>query len=412
MGEQKLRRTLWQKIKAGFVVMTFPALVMAGVYSLFVKFPGSYASEARIRVKNMTDPATDQESRDYALKLRIGELVENMNSTKLLTLLSFKLAIHDLSEEPFQPILGLKQAYPEEMISYGLKAFQEKREKIDLNLSGASIDTMLAHILQILHYEPEQLKNDISVRRIPGSDVISIQARTDHSEMTTFMVNEYAQEFIRYHEIVGKERIQESIAFLEHLLDQKKNDLEEKTDRLNTQREIIRNQHSESELEDIQIKIEKLEASRKQEEEKIKALKASLLEQQKKEQSKAAVRTSNIVQAHDDRDLMVELGSALARKQFLEQQIEQLKNKILLKEETILTPLKEENDKARQAYLEVLGKLKVSRDYAENIEGSITQITWGKSRFPYEGAPIILALLAGIAAAFVWYAFLLNLGYL
>ncbi|MEZ4772661.1 MAG: hypothetical protein R3D00_05705 [Bacteroidia bacterium] len=409
MGKRKINSGVWGRVKAGVVIAVFPTAIMGLIYAIFTFLPRSFTSEARIQVV-----ALDKNETEESLNNRIHELVSSMNQPRMQSLLAFRLAIHDMEKTPFFPHEELEGAYPEEMRLFAVEAIKEKREKLQLGLSPSSLDSMITDILERMNYTPEKINRDLSVRRIPNTDQISIQAHSPESELATYMVNVYAEEYIRYYEIVGKERLSKSVDLLERLLEQKRTELEEKSNRLQFHREFIRSQARHSEIAGILTRISTLEINKKEEEALIESLKTVMLKNKKDKNQQTIIRTSNFAQntRTDDRELMVELGSALARKQFLEQQIQYLRGKLTLKEETALAPYRLEMEAAREAYLEVLGKLKATKDSAVSLSHSLKQVTWGKSRFPLHEAPLFLAVLAGMAALILWVAFLLNIKYL
>ncbi|MDX2245401.1 MAG: hypothetical protein SF052_01390 [Bacteroidia bacterium] len=409
MGKRKVSRGFWGLIKAVLVVASFPVAVIGLVYLIFTLLPRSYTSEARIQVVPL-----DKKETLAGFDSRMHELTTAMNQPRMQSLLVFQLIIHDLEKKPFRPVDEIKALYPEEMILFAVEAIKEKREKLQLGLSSSSLDSMINDMLIRLDYTPEKINKRLSVRRIPNTDLISIQADSRDSDLATFMVNTYTQEYIRYYEIVGKERLEKSVDFLERLLEQKRAELEEKSEQLQYHRDFLRSQARHSEIAGILTRISTLELNKKEEEALIENLKTSVLKKKKEKNQQIVIRTSNFVSnvKEDDRDLMVELGSALARKQFLEQQIEYLRGKLTLKEETALAPYRQEMESARDAYLEVLGKLKATKDSAVSLSHSLQQVTWGKSRFPLHEAPLFFSVLAGVAALILWVAFLMNIRYL
>lgn len=409
MGKRKINGSVWGRIKTGVVISAFPAAIMGLAYVIFTFLPRSYTSEARIQVI-----AIDKSQNEEGMNNRIHELVTAMNQPRMQSLLAFRLAVHDLEETPFAPYDELYSQYPEEMLGFAVNAMKEKRENLQLGLSTSSLDSMITDILERMHYSPEKINRKLSVRRIPNTDRISIQAHSSDSELATYMVNTYTEEYIRYYEIVGKERLNKSVDLLERLLEQKRTELEEKSARLQYHREFLRSQARHSEIAGILTRISTLEINKKEEEALIESLKTVMLRNKKDKNQQTIIKTSNFAQKTrtDDRELMVELGSALARKQFLEQQIQYLRGKLTLKEETALAPYRQEMETAREAYLEVLGKLKATKDTAVSLSHSLKQVTWGKSRFPLHEAPLFLSILAGIAALILWVAFLMNIRYL
>ena len=99
---------------------------------------------------------------------------------------------------------------------------------MDLSLSDGKLDSSLNEVLIFLRYDPESLEKRITIRRTPGTNLIGVMARTYKASLSTFMVDQFCREYIRYQRIVSQERLEGALEVLEKLLTHRKIDLEEK----------------------------------------------------------------------------------------------------------------------------------------------------------------------------------------
>ena len=93
-------------------------------------------------------------------------------------------------------------------------------------------DMVLNNILKAYHYDVETLAKNIWVWRINFTDYIEIDGTSENPYLSAFMVNTLSEEFIKYYRQVNYNQSKESIAFLERLMDQKQQQLQDKRNQL------------------------------------------------------------------------------------------------------------------------------------------------------------------------------------
>ena len=416
-------------LKRVFVVVSVPLLAATLAFYIFKALPGSFASEAQIKLFLPFSQHMSEDEKELSLKNKTHPLLTSMRSERSMELLSLSLLERDLtapvafSDETLWSELGLIK-HKDSLI----QLCQRKRAELDLGFPERGGDSSLHIILKELRYDPVSLQKRISIRQVPGTSIIGIQARTYKSALSTYMVDQYAKEYIRYYKIVEKERLEGALEVLEKLLTQRKAEMQEKKLSLEKMQAKLQRPQEQEEILVILAEIGELEINKKAERRRVEGLRAALVkfrEENKKKSVVKAVHFSSDSSTHISEDylvkedqkqkeekLMIELGATLARIQFLEQEIETLKGRLAMKEAEVLVPIKKDLENARMAYLDVLEKVNKTQSEYERVENTLTQVKWGKSRMKMPQSHKLMAILTGFASIFVWVIFLINIGFI
>ena len=94
-----------------------------------------------------------------------------------------------------------------------------------------------------MRYDPASLEKRITIRRTPGTNLIGVLGKTYRPALSTYIVDEFCSEYIRYQRIVEQQRLEGSLEMLERLLAQRKADLDER--RLSLENQKNRTHHPE-----------------------------------------------------------------------------------------------------------------------------------------------------------------------
>jgi uncharacterized protein involved in exopolysaccharide biosynthesis len=195
-----------------------------------------YRSTAQIATGFTTDDAvklSDSPATPFDVSTNFTNVIESMNSVPVLSLVSYRLVIHDLEDKkPFRVFDDSKERdiiIDEKSLTKALGLFKEKLKDIKtLNLFDTQ-DQMLFAILKGYGYDAETISKDLRIRRLENSDFISIDYISENPFLSALTVNVVCQEFIRYNKTLKTDRSSESIEFLKNLADEKKRILDEKT---------------------------------------------------------------------------------------------------------------------------------------------------------------------------------------
>jgi len=227
------------KRKLGILVGV-PVLTVVASYFLVSEIGDRYKSTAQIATGFTTDDAvklSETPATPFDVSTNFTNTIESMSSVPVLSLVSYRLVIHDLEDEkPFRVFDESKEKniiIDEKAITNALALFKEKLKGIKtLNMYDTQ-DQMLFAILKGYGYDAETVRKDLKIKRVENSDFISVEFLSENPFLSALTVNTVCQEFIRYNKTLKTDRSSESIEFLKTIVDEKKKILDKKTDSLN-----------------------------------------------------------------------------------------------------------------------------------------------------------------------------------
>jgi polysaccharide biosynthesis transport protein len=228
------------KINVKWVILILvPVASVLVAYYFISKMDKKYKSTAQIATGFTTDDAVklnDSPSNPFDVNTNFNNIIESMSSVPVLTLVSYRLVLHDLENDQtfreFDPGMGDGSIDDEEILR-SKTLFKERLEKFKtLNLFDAD-DQLLFRILKGFSYDHESLSKRLDIHRLAASDFISIEFSSEDPFLSALTVNAVCQEFIRYNKTLKTDRSSESLEFLENMVREKKKILDEKNLALN-----------------------------------------------------------------------------------------------------------------------------------------------------------------------------------
>lgn len=272
-----LRNRLW-------VLVTFPLISVICAFFLVSRMEKAYKSSAMLATGFTSDEivrlSDDRTSNQFEINTKFTNTIESMKSTPVMSLVSYRLILHDLTDtiafrklkddDEFARVLSSDNR--EKLV----KIFQKRLDTFQLLNSLDTDDQMAYAILKAYRYDYNNLNEKFSVTRKSISDFISVEFQSENPFLSAYAVNVLCQEFLRFNKSLKTDRSSESVEFLENLMDQKRLKRDSLSVELNTfkVRNNIFNYSAESASKITQIS--NYEASKEAEEKNISALTLSL----------------------------------------------------------------------------------------------------------------------------------------
>ena len=211
-------------------------LISVGVsYYFFSTKDNEYRSTAQLATgltSDNTARTNNSPTTPFDVNTSFSNIIQSMNSAPLLTLVSYRLILHDLeADKPFReynPVAGEGSLETEEI----LKSKEQFHSKLDqfktLNLFDPG-DHLLNRIIKGYGYDHQSIAKTLSVNRLGESDFVNVEFTSENPFLSALAVNAICQEFIRYNKTQKTQRSSESLDFLENLVNEKKKVLDEKS---------------------------------------------------------------------------------------------------------------------------------------------------------------------------------------
>ncbi|HTI89859.1 MAG TPA: Wzz/FepE/Etk N-terminal domain-containing protein [Puia sp.] len=166
------------------------------------------------------------------IDLKFNNVIENITSAKVITLVSYQLMLHDLqSDRPFtrlDPTSLSKKAFVQVDPKRAIKVLKSKLDSIQALDPTISEEKALLDYLDLYDYDVETLQKELTVTRNQRTDYVNIVSLTPNPFLSAFMANTLLNEFKRFFGVNKRERSDVSIGGLDSLMRLKKANLDAK----------------------------------------------------------------------------------------------------------------------------------------------------------------------------------------
>ncbi len=224
-----------------WILIGVPITAAVAAFFLTADYQRTYRSSAQISTGFTISPEVQLTSERFNLfevDVKFNNLIETVNSPRVLSLLSYNLLKHDLDniETPFRRpgegdqdvALELSKIETSEVTSN----LKNKLDSMKLLNNYVVADKSTLDLLEIYDYDVESLKEVISISRVKNTDYVSIVAYTESPFLSSYMVNTLCSEFLRFNAFTTNARSDESVNIFSKLVSQKKEELDRITEEL------------------------------------------------------------------------------------------------------------------------------------------------------------------------------------
>ncbi|MES2703272.1 MAG: lipopolysaccharide biosynthesis protein [Bacteroidota bacterium] len=212
--------------------------ILTGIIAFFISrnLPDKYVSHARL-ASAMADKSQQLVSgnaqEDSKINLEFDNLLQTLTLNKIMDRVSYKLILHDLdSTKPFRkPSAELAALSPQakEEARKTLTAYYNDRKS--LNLADPK-EKALSKLLKGAKYDYASLKKTITASRMEGSQYINLEYESENPQLSAFVLNTLSEEFITYYTTVIDANKNQSLRYLDSVLQQRQASLAKETEAL------------------------------------------------------------------------------------------------------------------------------------------------------------------------------------
>jgi len=252
------------------------AIITFGLSKLTSKSYNSQAQLASGITDNFEISLSESKDNRDEIKNKYNNLSEFLRSKDLLTLLSYRLILHELEvKKPFRPkkLAEARLAFNAKEWKNLRSAFQAKYDNFQ-GLSGlVKEDIVLKNFAKDLDFDYATLEKKLSISRIVETDYVEAKVSTENPYLSSFLVNAFCEEAIRFNIHQQTKRSQHSLDFIGKLVVQKKENLDRKMDSLKLFKEVVEVVNHETETLKKIDQIADLESKRNEEIKNVNSLK-------------------------------------------------------------------------------------------------------------------------------------------
>lgn len=217
-----------------WLLIIVPVLVALVTYYFTKNLPKQYSSEVRIST-GLLDPSKkliSTETTDFfKISQQFSNIIEKLKAKKITNLLSYNLMIHDLQgpDKAFRSYSKQLDSLSTDQKNELLSLLKDKlSKKTILTLGDNNGKYRVYDIIGSMGYSEEALTDKIEISHVENSDYIDIAFQSENPDLSAYVVNTLASEFISNYSADINTNQNASIVLLDSLLQRKEQLMNEK----------------------------------------------------------------------------------------------------------------------------------------------------------------------------------------
>ena len=226
--------------KYKLVVILVVITTVTVTYFFVQNLPKQYKSNVEIST-GLLDPTKKVISNEtvdfFKISQQFSSIMEKMEMKKTINLLSYRLILHDLQspQKKFKKYSKQIDSLSQQQKQAIILLYQQKLASNSLlTLSDDKGSYKLYSIIESMGYGEENLRKELDISHKDNSDLITVEYISENPELSAYVVNTLASEFIRnYSEDVSNNK-NNSNELLDSLVKKKKAIMDEKTAQLSS----------------------------------------------------------------------------------------------------------------------------------------------------------------------------------
>jgi succinoglycan biosynthesis transport protein ExoP len=190
----------------------------------------SYRSTAQLSTRFTVSDQPNGAVNYIQSEFKFGNVIENITSPNVLSLVSYHLLLHDLqSPNPFTVLNSKQQAdankADKQRVIQNLSAHLES---ISMLSTTDAIDKQILSLLYIYGYGAEALTGSLKVDRYQKTDYINIDYKSGNPNLSAFVVNTLCDEFRRFYNQTEMQHTDNNVISLDSIVKAKRATLDQK----------------------------------------------------------------------------------------------------------------------------------------------------------------------------------------
>jgi uncharacterized protein involved in exopolysaccharide biosynthesis len=220
-------------LKRWWLILGIP-IIAAGITFVFAsKSIKMFKSEAQLATGFTTGQQIvlkEERFNNRESVLKFQNLIESIQSEILVSMVSYRLMLHDLEEKPFRP---WRFEEPHNISDERIKEIlDQKLESFELLTSYDKEEEELLKIIKNLNYGAFWIQENLNVKRIRDTDFVSVAVVTENPVLSAYIANTLTDEYIRYNRSLNEYRSSGAVDFFEKIMNEKKALLDQKRQEL------------------------------------------------------------------------------------------------------------------------------------------------------------------------------------
>lgn len=213
-------------------LIVVPLITVIAAYFLVKNIPDVYISHTRIatglvdKTQQMPGAGSEDENK---ISQQFDNLKQMLLLKKVLGQVSYQLILHDLnSNTPYRkPSKQLSEMSAAEK-QHAQEVFTHKYQTMDELSLWNKDEAGLYKLLRSMKYDDASISSKLTVYRISSSDYVMLEFGSENPQLSAVVLNTLCSEFINYYTSILKRNKNKAVNYLDSLLIQKQNAMNEK----------------------------------------------------------------------------------------------------------------------------------------------------------------------------------------
>jgi succinoglycan biosynthesis transport protein ExoP len=228
-------KVLW---KHKNLLIIIPLITIIVSYFLVKNLSDKYVSTAKIATGIIDESShlldnTGGNVQEQTIDHEFSNLIEIMKLKKLINQVSYALMMHDLTDpNPFQPPSKFLSSISAGALKHAIEVYTKKYNNLEPLSYYDKDEKGLNELLRSMNYDERSIRKGLYMYRDENSDFITVGYESGNPQQSAYVVNVLCKEFINYYTHTIKQNETDAVKFLAKLLDEKREALSSKTNRL------------------------------------------------------------------------------------------------------------------------------------------------------------------------------------
>lgn len=223
-------RYLW---RFKWLIVLVPVVGVAATYFFVRELPNTYKSVAQVSALSSTTSSAAASIRNFQLTAYIVELAK---SKRLVNALGYRLILHDLEneEESFREWSDALKSLSDTERSEAVQAFKERMQRHTiLSVADNSGTLKLFDMVNSMGYGESKLLDGLKTSMNDITGIVDITFVSESPDLSVYAVNTLSSDLIYYFNSLTETRMDNSLAVLDSVLQDKYRIMNDKKDVLN-----------------------------------------------------------------------------------------------------------------------------------------------------------------------------------
>lgn len=226
-------------LKKKWLILFCSVLAVLAAFFFTMNKPRLYVSTAQMATGlTITDQIRlrDDHVNIFELDQKFESLVQTVNSPIVISQVSYDLIIHDLtSKEPFRTLTEAQlksTAFRNISKEHILELCRRKHDSLQMLTTYKPEEKKLIEFMKLYRYDYQSISKQLTAARLQRTDYIDLTFRSEHPELSAYVVNTLYTEFIRFYRGQRSEMSVENVETFAQLVEQKKRELDDKIENM------------------------------------------------------------------------------------------------------------------------------------------------------------------------------------